>query len=344
MRGATVVLAVTLLLVIAIAAAAVFFGYVNTLRADVESAGQRQLVELEVPPKLLSLVCYDGYGYLYLSLSQGQNQINGTTRMAVHDHTGTLTKEMFLNITLSGPKKIYLPVFFVEGVRYKVAISGRKWELTEYCTAINDPHMVMYLPMDDETGSTVSDQSGNEQDCTLASAAWTTGLIQGGLEFNGSSTVDCSMNEDYNSSSLTVSVLVNITSLGAEQAIWGGYNTTSDTAKNYFHIGSDNRARLDQYPPSGGNVNTSALAADTWWHIVTTKNSSFVATYVNGIQNSTNTTVEDYAGPGIDRWAAGYKYFGTPTAHFTGVIDELRVYSRALGPDEVEALYHSYTD
>lgn len=344
-RGATIALAATLLLVIAIVAGAAFFGYFNALQADITAAGQEKMVVLEIPPKLLSLVCYSGYGYVYLSLSQGQDEINGTLRLTVHKDTGALEKEMFLNISIDGPEKVYLPVAFSKNDRYIVKLSGRKWEISEYCTPVNDPKMELYLPFDDATGSVVSDESDYDNDCSVILGPWTTGYFLGGLHFNGTTRVDCGGFERYNLTELTVSVLINISSLGAEQAIWGGYNSTDDLVKNYFFIGSDDRARFDQSPPDGGNnINTSVVSTDEWWHLVVTKDSYYVNTYVNGALNSTNSTVEEYSGGYVERWFLGYKYFGTPTAYLNAVVDEFRLYSRVLSADEIEALYGSYLD
>jgi len=342
MQGATTAIAVTVLLLVALVTSLSFFSYFNRLRAEMVSSGEERVAELEVPPKLISLVCYSGYGYMYLSPSQGQREISGRVLLTVYKDTGELVKEKFIDLSLSGPEKLYLPVFFNTSERYLVLLSARKWRISEYCSPINDPNMVLYLPFDEGSGSTAGDDSDYENDCTISGGSWGNGVVGGALVFDGSSTfVDCGSDEDFNSTDFTVSAWVRPNDLNSNHSIWGGFNPGGDH-KNYVWVDAGDDVRTDQSPPGGGVLNSSNAYSSQWFHVVVVRNSTRLAVYLNGSMEASTGTVENYAGAAITKWAVGYRYSSSPSAYFAGRIDELRVYSRALNPDEVEALYMAY--
>ena len=129
--------------------------------------------------------------------------------------------------------------------------------------------------------------------------------------------------------------------LDSDHALWGGFNT-GNNSKNYLWVDSADNVQLDQSPPAGGIVTSSSISTNTFYNIIATKNSTHSAIYISG-QFSSSETVEDYNGTEITKWAAGYKYDSTPSAYLNGTIAELRIYSRAFDPEEVDAIYTAYS-
>jgi hypothetical protein len=355
-RGATVALAVTLLLLIAVASATVFFGYINTLRADMTSAGEQQMVELEIPPKLLALVCYSGYGYMYLSLSQGQDKIEGTAFYSVETDKGAFVKEGFINISMEEPTKVYLPVLFDTDEKYRVSLSGKKWEIYEYCWPVNDPYMMVYLPFDEGSGTTAEDFATDDDgslsgrdDGTVYGANWTTGRIGSALEFDG----DDDYVEVYSSNSLdltdvgTIAVFYKAKSwreVATSIIQRGGSSGWCSNAHQPFTIfnhytadciffsmcnSSDiNDVRIQPRPPEG-----------IWHHYAFTWNGSMIRSYLDGVQNSSSVQTLDMRTGNYDAWIGK-----AAAGAVNGTIDEVRIYSRALSQEEIEALYSAYTE
>ena len=85
----------------------------------------------------------------------------------------------------------------------------------------------------------------------------------------------------------------------------------------------------------------AVLAANTWYHIVGTYDGSTVKIYVNGsLQASTAAT--GTITPTVGNVQIGEISGGDD--EFTGAIDEVRIYTRALSPEQVVALYSNRTN
>jgi len=107
----------------------------------------------------------------------------------------------------------------------------------------------------------------------------------------------------------------------------GGTAPTFSIASN----GTGGDQRLDSKPSLGPN--------NGWTHVAVVMGTT-VTMYINGAQVASNGSVKlrpkdlgaiDYA------WIGRSQFTSTPT--FDGAIDEFRVYRRALGADEIKALY-----
>ena len=90
------------------------------------------------------------------------------------------------------------------------------------------------------------------------------------------------------------------------------------------------------------------LAQDTWYHIVCRIDSSGnIRVYLNGVDDSNTTTVSMEAVSLLDTVAIGAEYSGggnsasNPEDGFPGIIDDVRIYNRALtmpSPQTIQSL------
>ncbi len=95
------------------------------------------------------------------------------------------------------------------------------------------------------------------------------------------------------------------------------------------------------YNGTGTNVRVDSsqlLVANTWQHVALVRNGASVAMYVNG-DTVTSTSISGYTGPstypaGTYPLKIGWQY---GNQYFTGGIDEVRVYSRALSQTQVRS-------
>jgi hypothetical protein len=77
-----------------------------------------------------------------------------------------------------------------------------------------------------------------------------------------------------------------------------------------------------------------------WHHVVDVQRSKTDRElYVDNISRGTDTT--SIGTSSLNRTTIGARRTATTGNYFNGIIDDVRVYNRALGIDEIEALYNS---
>ena len=204
--------------------------------------------------------------------------------------------------------------------------------------------LVGYWKMDEGVGTTTADSSGNSNTGTFGTGDSAPGFVSGkygiGISFDGVN--------DYisggNSTSLqirnaiTISAWVKgsgggkIVNKGRSDHAQGDY----DLKKTGFTLYVDSLG----YP--NGNKSVSFTSPDNVWaHIVATYDGDYMRVYVNNaLAGSTQIgshTIDSY---GRDLWI-GSNNRGSIQASdwFNGLIDEVRVYNRALSKDEIAQLY-----
>jgi hypothetical protein len=102
---------------------------------------------------------------------------------------------------------------------------------------------------------------------------------------------------------------------------------------------------IDRGPlvPAGGGTfdgtvryvaSQTATPVHSWSHVALTYDGATLRLFVNGNQVSSRSTTGIIQSTGKPLWIGGNSPYGE---HFEGVIDEARVYDRALGQDEIQA-------
>lgn len=188
------------------------------------------------------------------------------------------------------------------------------------------------------SGGTTSDSSGNTHTGTLVGPTWvSTGKYGNALLFDGVndyvSTPDVGDLDFTNGMTLEMWVYPSTTPVGptywtgiAKAYVYYLYPTHGDHS-NYPIIGFENNGQETQLP------GTSVLPAATWSYLVGTYDGSTLRLYVNGSQ------VSSMSGPGnIDTnnaaiWLGGNESYGE---YFPGIIDNVRIYNRALSVSEIQ--------
>lgn len=187
------------------------------------------------------------------------------------------------------------------------------------------------------TGTSVPDASGTGNVGSRAGAAWsTTGRYGGAMSFNGSNArVDVPDAPSLRlSSGLTVEAWLRPTTTNAawRSAVLkespGGLayalysQTTANRAAGYVNLGgSDIEARA-----------SVALAANTWTHVAVTYDGTSLRVFRNG------TLVGSVTAPGSIISSTGALRIGGNTVwgeYFSGLIDEVRIYNRALSATDI---------
>jgi len=207
--------------------------------------------------------------------------------------------------------------------------------------------LVAYWSFDEGTGNIAYDISGNGNNGTIYGAKWTKGKYGSALQFDGvDDYVDCGnvLNIDL---PITMSVFCYIDSLDAPAFIFG-----SDDVSTYygwmFYISTTGKVVL-LYGDGGGAASNyrrafltgeGTVTTGTWYHIVgIIRGPTDMAVYVNGSEVSGT-----YSGSGGDMaHSSDPARIGARTAsgdYFHGLIDEVRIYNRALSAEEIRYHYN----
>ncbi len=204
--------------------------------------------------------------------------------------------------------------------------------------------LVGYWNFDETSGTTAADSSGNNNIGTLINGpVWTAGKYGNALSFDGT-------NDYINIGSLN--------GLDTTQSItleaWVNFNNIDDPAERYIigsrpiSAGSDTISlagmnggmRIFTQNQGRGVSFFGAVSNNTWNHIVGVREvngtNETLKLYVNGVLKGTNTYTSLSIIPNY--WAIG-RLGGTAAYYYKGLIDEVKIYNRALTAAEVLAEY-----
>jgi hypothetical protein len=203
----------------------------------------------------------------------------------------------------------------------------------------NAQPLKLSLPMDEVDDSTVYDKSGNNNDGTVGGALLVDGKQNKALSFDGED--DYVMVPYFNESrtELTISLWVLL------QEVADGYLTLIKRAGEWRIYQEYNTRQLAfAYQDKNGVTHwlfwTHDLDLNVWHHIVVTFSLSqgIAHMYLNGtLINSSTDVVEIGANPEPIVVSSGY-----PPESFKGIIDEVRIFNKALSSAEISDLYHYY--
>ena len=191
---------------------------------------------------------------------------------------------------------------------------------------------------DEGGGTSAGDASGSGNGGTVAGATWTaSGRHGGALSFDGID--DRVVVPDADSldlgTGMTLEAWVRPATLGsawrtvlfkaqADNHVWALYGSDGTRPRAEAFIGSD------VFQAAG----TGALAANQWAHLTATYDGTLLRLYVNGTL-ATSTTVEGSLLTSTgDLWIGGNPVWAE---WFSGLIDEIRVYDRALTGEQIAA-------
>ena len=198
---------------------------------------------------------------------------------------------------------------------------------------------------DEGSGNTAYDSAGSN-DAALLGPVWTSGLIEYGLDFDGTNdyvSVPASPSLDF-SRSYTISAWLKPVENPAQAMVWFGYHGGAPFGSNtkrciVLRIYPNGRIRFGLY---NDDLNTGAglVTFGQWNHIVVSYDyaTDASAIYVNGQLKAFGDNGPYLGGQRtatIGKWNVDFQ----SQEHFNGAMDEFSVYDRALSAEEVEFLY-----
>jgi hypothetical protein len=190
------------------------------------------------------------------------------------------------------------------------------------------------------SGATTTDRSGNGQTGTLSGASWTaSGKYGKALAFNGVNnwlTVNDSNLLDL-TTAMTLEAWVYPTVAPSNWRTILIKEGVSPKSAYYLYASSD----PSNQPASGLTIGSTEYtlkggtrpAANTWTHLATTYDGAMLRLYVNGTQVASQARTGLITTTANPLRIGGNSLFGE---YFTGRIDEVRIYNRALTQPEIQ--------
>jgi dextranase len=205
-------------------------------------------------------------------------------------------------------------------------------------------NLLAYWTFDEGSGTVAYDSSGNSNTGTVVNLGsnpitWDSGVIRGALYCDGQTEVTVP-----NSASLNP---VNGVSIAGwvDADYWGSGSyvpriVEKGASDNQYALLSTSSGQLEFLLSgvSNGTLVVNAPANSSWHHLAGTYDGTVMRFYVDGQQ----VAQQPASGPPsvtTDALAVGIKPGGNPLTAFSGSIDDLRIYGRALSPAEVTQLF-----
>ncbi|OKP72279.1 hypothetical protein A3842_22770 [Paenibacillus sp. P3E] len=205
------------------------------------------------------------------------------------------------------------------------------------------PELLVHYDFDETSGTVAADDSGSGKDgSVLGAASWLPGKINHALELSGQDAY-VKMPEGLLSraDAVTVSAWVKMDSVGTYSRIFDFGTGTSTYMFLSPKAGSITRFGIS----TGGNapgqeqtIDGPALPAGEWKHVAVTLSGSLGVLYIDGVEAGRNdhlTLKPSDLGKTKNNYI-GKSQFADP--YMDGLVDDFRIYSRALSPDEITAL------
>ena len=234
---------------------------------------------------------------------------------------------------------------------YRVRATDAAGNLSAYSNAASATTLttisglVAAYSFNEGTGTSVADASGNGNTGTVVGASWTAGGKYGGaLSFNGSSSyVDLGNPAAFGvTGSMTWSAWINsaanppddgIIVAKSDSASGWQVKTSPDTGPQTFgsSVSASAGSRIQRY-------STTVRSLNTWYHVAGVYDASArtLSVYVNGVLSNgalvgtvPASQVRSSVNVNIGRRTGGL--------YFNGIIDEVRIYNRALTQSEIQA-------
>ena len=205
---------------------------------------------------------------------------------------------------------------------------------------------ILHLKFDETSGTTASDSSGNGNTGTLVNGStWSPGITGGAVSLDGANDY-VNLNQDNFfdlTGDMTMTAWINKRSNSGADGIFGKGGCYNAACPFNFRTTGAGTFGFDQNNGTSGQdtlFTTVATPLNTWAHVAFVRSGNTRSIYVNGVLA---------AGPTV--------YTRTPTANsqtatigtasavnpvdspFDGLIDDLRVYNRALNTQEVAEVY-----
>ncbi len=233
---------------------------------------------------------------------------------------------------------------------------GDVWSFTTWASE-PDPNLFGWWRFDEGEGDIAYDSAGNRHG-TVYGAQWTNGQIGGALNFDGfDDYVGLPDNDpvwlpEYNFTISTWAYFNRDPGSSHEVLLDLNCGASTDSANRLGYmvqttIAGAGKLSFGMYTISSAEslLTDYVLAKERWYHIVALRNGTTQSIYIDGqldVSKTCSPDPIDFVGGYDDNRINIGRYtvnVGSPAYHFQGIIDDVRIYDRALSGEEVWQLY-----
>jgi hypothetical protein len=242
----------------------------------------------------------------------------------------TSSASPFSDTGLSSGRSYVYEVAAVNGA----GIEGPRSAPAGATTIVAPGDMIAWWALDESSGTIAADTAAAGSNGTVVGgAAWTTGPVGGALSFDGvDDRVDGAFKATLNMAGpASVSLWVYSVGVPGSKSVFGYAPTSAAVILNIYASGS-----VRGYGDSVVVSSSVVPPANTWYHLAYTFDGTTHRIYLNGQERGTNTLVPAAAPVTLFRMGDRVR-FGSRI--FTGSIDDVRVFGRALSVGEINAMY-----
>ena len=220
---------------------------------------------------------------------------------------------------------------------------GDVWSFTTLPEiSITDPNLVGWWKFDDGSGTLALDMSGYGNHGALqGDPQWVAGRDGGALEFDGTGDyVDCG-NTPSISPTAELSVMAWI-KVNPWTKTWEAILAKGDNSYRLSRSGSGNATHFGCGGTSGNYFDGSTVVTDNQWHHVCgVYDGASQTIYIDGVQDTRIPSTGNVTAS-TNRLFIG-ENSGATGRHITGLIDDVRLYNRALTVDEIKQIMRGDT-
>ncbi len=210
--------------------------------------------------------------------------------------------------------------------------------------ASQKPDLVAWYKMDETEGTVVSDSSGNGKNGVLIGGpSWEPGKIGNAVHLRGIKHIALPEGLVSSLSDFTVSCWVKLDSVstwsrifdfGSNTSVYMGFTPTDDSGGARFGITTN--GSLTAY-----KMQTHAyISTGKWRHFAITLSDQIGILYIDGVKASVNNAIllrPSNLGKTTRNYLGKSQFTDDP--YLQGLLDDFRIYNRALNPTEIAALF-----
>ena len=202
-----------------------------------------------------------------------------------------------------------------------------------------------YWAFDEASGATANDSSGNLNTGTIEGNAisWANGIFGNALNFENQTQVVISNSPSLNPfSAITISTWLKADHWGA--ASYNPRILEKGTSENQYALLSTSSGQLEFLLSgvSNGVLVANAPSPRSWHQVAGAFDGSSMTLYVDG-QVAAQQTASGVLAMTSDSLVLGNKPSGSASNMFNGVLDDVRIYGRALSAAEIAQMYNADT-
>jgi hypothetical protein len=199
---------------------------------------------------------------------------------------------------------------------------------------VSDPNLVGWWKLDEGTGLTAVDWSGHGHHGTFqGDPQWVTGYDGGAVEFDGDDYIDTGYTE--NLATWTITCWVISPEAPANGAASGPLHREQNYQLNWNHPDATYRgAAAMNVGDTWYAASFMPLNANEWYHLAATYDGNELRAYRNGVLITTNSSPSGDPSPESNSLKLGRH--AAAALFFTGIVDDARVYNRALTAEEIK--------